>query len=139
MIISRCSRSRYSGFTLIEVMVALLIVAVAISALLNQMIGNIDNTAYLRDKTIAQWVALNQLELIYLENQNTNKLIDRERSGTSEMAGREWHWLAKPKKTVADGFIQIDISVREDENDESAILTVTGVLDSYHCPSQGCE
>jgi general secretion pathway protein I len=127
------------GFTLVEVMVALLVVAVAISALLNQMIGNIDNSAYLRDKTIAQWVALNQLELIYLENQNTNELPDDESSGTSQMAGREWYWLATPKETAADGFIQIDVSVREDADDESAIVTVTGVLDSYYCPSKGCE
>ena len=41
-----------NGFTLVEVMVALLVTAMAISALSFQMAGNIDNIAYLRDKTV---------------------------------------------------------------------------------------
>ncbi len=120
------------GFTLVEVMVALVIVATAISALLVQIMGNVDNTAYLRDKTIAHWVALNQLELAYLENQHTNKFIDRERSGSEEMAGREWYWQIKPKKTAAEGFLQLEVSVRADENDESSLVVVMGLIDQFH-------
>lgn len=130
---------RDCGFTLVEVMVALLIVSVAISALLFQMMSNIDNTAYLRDKTIAHWVALNQLELVYLENQKTNQLIDRERSGREDMAGREWFWRIKPVQSLADGFVQLKVSVRASEDDESAIVTVLGLIDSYHCSTSRCE
>ena len=113
---------------------ALLIVATAISALLGQMISNIDSAAYLRDKTIAHWVALNQLELIYLENGNSNQLIDRERSGSEDMAGRQWYWTVKPKETAADGFLQLEVSVRADEDDESALVTVMGLIDQFHAP-----
>lgn len=129
---------REAGFTLVEVMVALLIVAVAISALLFQMMSNIDNTAYLRDKTIAHWVALNQLELVYLENQKTDLLIDRERRGREEMAGRDWFWRIKPVQSLADGFVQLQVSVRLDDTDESAIVTVMGLIDSYHCAGGRC-
>ncbi|MFT5692890.1 MAG: general secretion pathway protein I [Oceanicoccus sp.] len=129
---------RESGFTLVEVMVALLIVAVAISALLFQMMSNIDNTAYLRDKTIAHWVALNQLELVYLENQNSNQLIDRERRGSEEMVGRDWFWRIKPVQSLADGFVQLQVSVRLDDTEESAIVTVMGLIDSYHCTGARC-
>ena len=122
------------GFTLIEVMVAMLIVAVGVSALLYQMMNAIDNTAWLRDKTIAQWVALNQLELAYLENQNTNRLIDRERSGSETMAGQEWFWRIKPKRTASDKFIQIDLSLRSSEDDRNAITTITGIIDTTHRP-----
>ena len=124
----------HSGFTLVEVMVSLLIVATAISALLVQMMGNVDSTAYLRDKTIAHWVALNQLELAYLENRHSNQLIDRERSGSEEMAGREWYWTITPKKTAADDFLQLEVSVRADENDDSALVTVIGLIDRFHVP-----
>ena len=124
------------GFTLIEVMVAMMIVAVGISALLYQTMNTIDNTAYLRDKTIAQWVALNQLELVYLENQNTNRLINRERSGTETMAGQEWYWQLKPERTAGDNFIQVKVSVRAAEDDESAIATISGIIDTNHKPGR---
>ncbi len=52
------------GFTLIEVLVALLVLALAMSALQLRMSQHLDSAAYLRDKTIAEWVALDQLELL---------------------------------------------------------------------------
>jgi general secretion pathway protein I len=123
-----------SGFTLVEVMVALVIVAVSISALLVQIMGNIDNAAYLRDKTIAHWVALNQLELAYLENQHSNQLINRERSGTETLAGREWYWQMLPKETANEAFLQLQVSVRLDPDDEAALVTVAGLIDQFHAP-----
>lgn len=128
--------NKFGGFTLVEVMVALLIVAVAISSLLFQMMSTIDNTAYLRDKTIAHWVALNQMELIFLENRHTNQLLVRERSGEETMAGRQWYWSATPLEMSRDtvGFQQVKIAVRGNENDESSLVSVTGLIDIYHLP-----
>ena len=126
--------NRQRGFTLVEVMVALLVVAVAVSSLLFQMMSVIDNTTYLRDKTVAHWVALNQQELLYLENQNTNLLIDRERSGREEMAGREWYWRVTPL-TIATGdknFQQVRISVSTDEAGDSSVVSLNILLDRYH-------
>ncbi len=73
-------------------------------------------------------------ELIYLENQNTNKLIERERSGSETMAGREWFWRVTPKKVEAEDFAQLEISVREQPDDESALVTVSGLIDRLHRP-----
>lgn len=131
---SNVVRRAYSGFTLVEVMVAMLIVAVAISSLLFQMTSTINNTAYLRDQTIAHWVALNQLELLYLENENNNQLLRSQRSGQEEMVGREWYWQVKPIKTAADGFLQLEVTVRENEEDDSSIVTLLGLIDQYHKP-----
>ena len=130
---SQCKKSR--GFTLVEVMVALMIVAVAVSSLLFQMMSTINNTAYLREQTVAHWVALNQLELVYLENRKTNRLITSERSGIEEMAGKEWFWNIKPVKTDNDNFVQLVVSVYADENDqESSVVSVTGLIDRFHKP-----
>lgn len=129
----RAPRNRY-GFTLVEVMVALIIISTAVSALLVQIMSNIDSSAYLRDKTIAHWVALNQLEMVYLENEHTNRLITSERSGHEEMAGREWFWRLTPKKTANDGFVQLQVTVSLSEEDDSALVTVMGMIDRYHEP-----
>ena len=53
------------GFTLIEVMVALTVVAVTLPALLFLLSQQIDGTAYLRDRSVAQWVAAD-LSLIHI-------------------------------------------------------------------------
>ncbi|EAW30288.1 general secretion pathway protein I [marine gamma proteobacterium HTCC2143] len=129
---SRAVKNTNNGFTLVEVMVALLIVAMAVSSLLFQMVSTIDNTAYLRDQTIAHWVALNQLELVYLENQYTNKVISEPRAGSEIMANRDWHWTINPINTANKNFLQLDVSVRAKEDDESPIVTVTGMVDQFH-------
>ena len=122
------------GFTLVEVMVAVMVIAISISAVLFQMMSSADNTAYLRDKTIAQWVALNQLELAYLENDASNKLPEREASGSETMAGREWFWRIKPVKTQADGFLQLQVSAGLAEDPDTTLVTVSGLVDQFHAP-----
>jgi len=49
-----------SGFTLVEVLVALMIVAMALAALMVAVSGTARTSGYLRDKTLAQWMALNR-------------------------------------------------------------------------------
>ena len=54
-------RRQASGFTLVEVMVALAVVAVALPALLLTLSQQIDGLRYLEDRSHAQWVAANRL------------------------------------------------------------------------------
>lgn len=49
------------GFTLLEVLVALAILAIALGALIKAGSTNTANAVYLRDKTFAHWVALNTI------------------------------------------------------------------------------
>jgi general secretion pathway protein I len=122
-----------TGFTLVEVLVAVAVVALAVTTVLVAMTGQIDGTSYLRDKMFAHWVAENQLELALLRNAHSNQLPQQKQSGTEEMAGATWHWRAEPKRTGADGFIQLEITVHAAENDEApALATLTGILDQAH-------
>jgi general secretion pathway protein I len=119
------------GFTLIEVMVALVVVALSISALSFQMMGGIDNTAYLRDKTIASWVASNQLELERLANKRSNALLTQEKSGSEEMAGREWFWRVKPLKVALEKAVKLEVSVAATA-EGNPLVTLVGISDQYH-------
>ena len=58
------SRSQ-SGFTLIEVLVALAIVTIGMGALLAALGSSADSASYQRDKTFAEWVALNRIEEVW--------------------------------------------------------------------------
>ncbi len=51
--------ARHRGFTLLEVLVALAVLAIAMAALIKTGGENTRSAAYLRDKTLAQWVAMN--------------------------------------------------------------------------------
>ena len=54
------------GFTLIEVLVALAIVAIGMAAVLGTLTSSANTVVYLRDKTFANWVALNQIAQLRL-------------------------------------------------------------------------
>jgi general secretion pathway protein I len=47
------------GFTLIEILIALAILSISLTAIIKATSQNIKNTLYLQDKTIANWVAVN--------------------------------------------------------------------------------
>jgi len=54
------------GFTLVEVMVALMIVALGLGALMVAVTSTARTSRYLRDKTLAEWIALNHLSELRL-------------------------------------------------------------------------
>ncbi|WP_339671095.1 type II secretion system minor pseudopilin GspI [Dasania marina] len=131
-IIRWCKHTKQRGFTLIEVMVALFIVATAVSALMLKMMSLVDDTIYLDQKTVAQWVALNQIELQRISNKNSNTVLKDEKSGQEEMANRTWYWKIKPIKTANQGFIQMQVSVSDQPNSDQPLVTIMALADSFH-------
>jgi len=77
------------GFTLIEVLVALMIVAMGLAALMAAVSGTARTSGYLRDKTLAQWMALNRLTEVRL---NLNKFGQNTDIGEINFANRTWHY-----------------------------------------------
>jgi general secretion pathway protein I len=80
---------RQRGFTLVEVLVALMIVAMALAALMVAVSGTARTSGYLRDKTLAQWMALNRLSEVRL---NLNKFGENTDTGEINFANRTWHY-----------------------------------------------
>ena len=85
---------RSRGFTLIEVMVALLIVSVGLAALMITVSSTARTSGYLRDKTVAQWIALNRISEVRL-NINTGapgSIGAAADTGELNFANRTWHY-----------------------------------------------
>lgn len=89
------------GFTLLEVMVALLIVGVALPALLSQVVTQVDGTNYIHEQTIANWVAQNQIAIQKAEYRLTEKMLQGQATGQTEMAGRTWYWQVESQRLEA--------------------------------------
>lgn len=119
---------RSKGFTLIEVLVALIIVGLGMLAVIRAVTQTVNNTDYLRQKTLAHWVAMNKLEEMRLANSTPS---DDETSGDVDMAGITWHWRMTVKATDtptrSTTMKRIDIKVAPKEAGEKASIdTVTG-------------
>jgi general secretion pathway protein I len=83
------ARALSRGFTLVEVLVALAVVALGLTALMVAVSGTARTSGYLRDKTIAQWIALNRLTQVRLQ---VNKLGDTQDTGQVDFADQKWHY-----------------------------------------------
>ena len=112
-----------AGFTLIEVMVALTIIAISLGALLNSSGTQARSTGYLKQKTLAHWVAVNELTQIRIAKEFPD-LGDKE--GSTEMANKEWFWTRTTKATEDKDARQIKFSLYADKDRTKNLTTLIG-------------
>jgi general secretion pathway protein I len=117
---------RQTGFTLIEVLVALAIVAIGMAALLSALSSSADSASYLRDKTFAEWVALNRIEEVRLANALPQ---EGKTDGEVELANRKWKWQQEVMKTEVTGILRVDVRVKPTEisGDSNWFAEVSGI------------
>ena len=120
---------RARGFTLIEVMVALAVVAIALPALLMSLYQQVDSTGYLRDKSLANMVAANKLTEIRILSRASQSLLRGKDSGVSPMADRDWYWWLDSQPTEVENFYRVEITVALDEEQrEQPLHTLVAFL-----------
>lgn len=102
-----------NGFTLIEVMVALAVIALGLAAVIKTVTSTTNNTIYLRDKTFAYWVAQNQLAELEVEETSPAKGFT---DGEEKLAGLTWYWTRKVDATEDPDTNRVEVSVRKDKD-----------------------
>lgn len=118
-----CMRNS-QGFTLLEVMVAMAVLAIALAAVIDKTIESGANTSYLRDRALAHWVAENRLA----EMQAMEEWREGRETGKTEFAGRQWHWEVEALPTPARRLRRVVVRVSDHESREQPISVLNGFL-----------
>ncbi|MGD8709389.1 MAG: type II secretion system minor pseudopilin GspI [Ectothiorhodospiraceae bacterium] len=117
-------KRRHSGFTLIEVLVALAIIALGLAAVIQAAGQSTANASALRDRTFAHWVAMNKLTEMQVQGAWRTGRQDSERT----FAGRDWPVQVEIQETPYDNLHRADIRVYDPDDDEATVSTLTGLL-----------
>ena len=125
-----CPRCR--GFLLVEVMVALAIIALSLSFIMVAITQSIDTVNTLRDRSYAVWIAQNKIAELRLAN------VIPEVSATSgevEYASGHWDWRAVVSETGIENLVRVDVSVSH-AGSEDVVRSVTGFIGEPIAPGQ---
>lgn len=115
-------RRAAAGFTLLETLVALAILAIALSAAYRAVGATTLSAAGLRDRSLADWVAQNRLAEIRADGRFPS--LGQER-GTSRQAGVDFVWQQEVRTTPNPLFRQVDVTVF-DGGGEHALARLSG-------------
>lgn len=112
---SRRARQQHAGFTLLEVLVALAVLALALAAAVSAAAAYIGNQSYLQERTLAHWVARNALTELQLELPWPGV---GERNDSARMAELDWKWQATINGTPDADIRRVEIKVWRGSDDE---------------------
>jgi general secretion pathway protein I len=97
------------AFTLLEVMVALVVISVTMGAIISSAGSSAAVASRLKEKTVANWVAQNQIALYRAKKIWTTSTSNQ--NGKVEMLDVEWQWQMKVDKTDDPLLRRIDVDV----------------------------
>ena len=127
----RAARAR--GFTLIEVLAALVIVGLGMLGVIQAVIQAVNNGTYMREKTLAHWIAMNLI---------TERRVQRsppdvgETSDEIDYAGQRWRWTVKVSGTAVESMRRLDVSVGfADAPDDATLARAVGFYGTAIAPA----
>jgi len=116
---------RSAGFTLVEILVALAVLAIAVAAVTAAVSGNVSNAVYLQDRTLAHWVAMNKVA----ELQSTQDWPGAgTQHGESLMASQQWSWEVKISTTEDPNVRRLDVKVFAGQDKGQALTSMVAYV-----------
>ncbi len=105
-------RNKKAGFTLVEVLVALAILAIALSAAVRAASVATDSAYDTKLRTLATWIAQNRISELSSQVTVSNALPGAgDTEGKSTQAGIELAWAQKISDTPNPGFRKVEVKV----------------------------
>ena len=117
------------GITLVEVLVALVILSVAISVGMTTLGSSLKATRQFDRMTYAHWAAKNKMTDLLLQPQWP--ALGRSSGETEELMGDSWYWSVEIKPTSAKDLRRIEILVKQDPDFEGSDSYLVGFIGRY--------
>jgi general secretion pathway protein I len=115
----------HRGFTLVEILVALAIIAVALAAGMRALAQATDSASALKQRTLALWVAQNRVAAASLESPWP---APGPRAGTAMQAGVLFAYHETVSATPNPAFRRIDVIVTAPDAPDYALARLAGFL-----------
>ncbi|MEE8237789.1 MAG: type II secretion system minor pseudopilin GspI [Gammaproteobacteria bacterium] len=123
---NRRADTKVAGFTLLEAMIALAIVALGMMAVNTQLNRYVMSAIYIEQKTLASWIASNILTELSVAPQWPEV---GDTTGDVEFAQRQWIWRAEVSATPIENLRRVDVAVFLDDDPEIQIHTMSAFLE----------
>jgi general secretion pathway protein I len=107
------AKKSHLGFTLVEVLLALAIIGIALTALMKSSAQSVSNTQRLKEKTISHWIAVQGASMIQLGIIAVK--TSEETTEVTSMLGQRWYWRAKISDTPIKSVQKITIRVSKNQ------------------------
>jgi len=117
--------SRQRAFTLVEMLVALAVVAVALTAGMRALAQSADGAGTLKARTLALWVAQNRLAAAELAQALPPTGA---RTGEATQAGLAFVWRETVGATPNPSFRRVDVEVAETSAPDYVLARLTGYV-----------
>ena len=119
---------RSQGFTLLEVLVALAILAITMAAVSRTASSSINHVDALRTRVIADWVAQNRLAQ---HQARGDFLAPGIQTGSEEQAGQNYPWQEEIIATPNPTMRRIIVNVYAPDDAKHSLRELTGYLVQY--------
>ncbi len=106
---------RARGFTLIEVMVALVIAALALGGVMASISQQVDAGRTVKERTYASWIGLNKITELRLQNVIPDV---SQANGEVEYGGLDWAWETTISETGVENLFRVDVEIGFAGSDE---------------------
>ena len=126
------SRAAQAGFTLIEIIVALAIVAVAVLAISSALSEHTKATSGLEQRLLASWVASNEMARVR-HAAKSEKVKTGRQSDTVEMGNHRWRATTQIQETEVERVFLLTVSVRGEADREGQVMAeiTSAVSDAF--------
>ena len=127
----RCCKQE-CGFTLLEVLIALMVISISLLAIAGEMINMLNAANTMQERTYASWIAHNKVTEMRLANVVPEVSTS---SGELEYANREWAWRAVVSETGVENLFRVDVTISYPGGDP-IMRPITGFIGEPVPPGQ---